>query len=87
MVWLGLEPGVAEWLAQTNPLSYGSTPTLFNLVAQLNRRNIDWLLLQWGSNTKFLNPQSYPSGCYGVVNARGSSLLPTGGLHHTVFQL
>ena len=26
MVCLGLEPGAAGWLAQTNPLSYGSTP-------------------------------------------------------------
>ena len=22
MVWMGLEPGMAEWKAQTNPLSY-----------------------------------------------------------------
>ena len=26
MVWLEFEPGVAEWLAQVNPLSYGGTP-------------------------------------------------------------
>ena len=26
MVYLGLEPGVAGWKSQTNPLSYGSTP-------------------------------------------------------------
>ena len=26
MVRLGLEPGAAGWQAQTNPLSYGSTP-------------------------------------------------------------
>ena len=26
MVCLGLEPGVAGWKAQTNPLSYGGTP-------------------------------------------------------------
>ena len=25
MVCLGLEPGAAEWKAQTNPLSYGGT--------------------------------------------------------------
>ena len=30
MVCLGLEPGVAEWLAQTNPLSFGGTFPLFN---------------------------------------------------------
>ena len=34
MVCLGLEPGAAGWKAQTNPLSYGSTPTflIFNLM-------------------------------------------------------
>ena len=26
MACLGVEPGVAEWKAQTNPLSYGGTP-------------------------------------------------------------
>ena len=26
MVCLSLEPGAAEWNAQTNPLSYGGTP-------------------------------------------------------------
>ena len=26
MVCLGLEPGVAGWKVQTNPLSYGGTP-------------------------------------------------------------
>ena len=28
MVYLGLERGATGWLAQTNPLSYGSTPVL-----------------------------------------------------------
>ena len=28
MVCLGLEPGAAGWKAQTNPLSYGGTPSL-----------------------------------------------------------
>ena len=28
MVCLGLEPRVAGWNAQTNPLSYGDTPDL-----------------------------------------------------------
>ena len=28
MVCLGLEPGVAGWKAQTNPLSYSSTPAI-----------------------------------------------------------
>ena len=27
MVCLGFKPGVAEWLAQTDPLSYGGTPS------------------------------------------------------------
>ena len=29
---LGVEPGAALWKAQTNPLSYGGTPTVANLV-------------------------------------------------------
>ena len=37
MVCLGLEPGAAGWLAQTNPLSYGSTPTKSNLIEFLLR--------------------------------------------------
>ena len=33
MVCLALEPGAAGWKAQTNPLSYGGTPTYpFKLV-------------------------------------------------------
>ena len=32
MVCLGLEPGAAGWKAQTNPLSYGGTPSLSNIV-------------------------------------------------------
>ena len=28
MLCLGLEPGAAEWKAQTNPLSYGVTQTI-----------------------------------------------------------
>ena len=35
----------------------------------------------------FYNPHYHPSGGYGVANARGYSLLPPGGLHHTVLQL
>ena len=27
MVCLGLKPGMAGWKAQTNPLSYGGTPS------------------------------------------------------------
>ena len=27
MVCLGFDPGVAGWKAQTNPLSYGGTPS------------------------------------------------------------
>ena len=32
MVCLGLEPGVAGWKAQTNPLSYGGTPIFYFLL-------------------------------------------------------
>ena len=31
MVYLGLEPGKAGWWAQTNQLSYGSTPSFITL--------------------------------------------------------
>ena len=31
MVCLGLEPGVAGWKMQTNPLSYGGTPNPIKL--------------------------------------------------------
>ena len=31
MVCLGFEPGAAVWKAQTDPLSYGGTPTTFML--------------------------------------------------------
>ena len=34
MVCLGLEPGVAGWKAQTNPLSYSGTPSLLFLMGQ-----------------------------------------------------
>ena len=32
MVCLGLEPGAAEWKAQTNPLSYDGTPIWISLL-------------------------------------------------------
>ena len=35
MVCLGLEPRVGGWKAQTNPMSYGSTPTV-NFFAQFS---------------------------------------------------
>ena len=38
MVCLGLEPRVGGWKAQTNPMSYGSTPTV-NFFAQFNEGN------------------------------------------------
>ena len=31
MVCLGLEPGVAGWKVQTNPLCYGGTPSFVHL--------------------------------------------------------
>ena len=43
MVCLGLEPGAAGWKAQTNPLSYGSTPgtsTYFHLWLVFSDSNI-----------------------------------------------
>ena len=36
MVCLGLEPGAAGWKTQTNPLSYGGTPTLNKLLIYIN---------------------------------------------------
>ena len=35
MECLGVEPGVAWWKAQTNPLSYGGTPVIICLWHQL----------------------------------------------------
>ena len=35
----------------------------------------------------FYNPRSNSNGYYGVANASGPSLMPIGGLYHTVFQL
>ena len=35
MVCLGLEPGMAEWKAQTNSLSYGGTPPKAFIVPML----------------------------------------------------
>ena len=31
MLCLGLEPGAARWLAQTDPLSYGGRPSFQNI--------------------------------------------------------
>ena len=45
MVCLGLEPWVAGWKAQTNPLSYGGSPYLIYFINPVN----DCLLL-WGMN-------------------------------------
>ena len=43
MVCLGLEPGVAGWKAQTNPLSYGGTPDDFIIFQYLAMYNIESL--------------------------------------------
>ena len=45
MVCLGLEPRVAGWKVQTNPLSYGGSPYLIYFINPVN----DCLLL-WGMN-------------------------------------
>ena len=34
----------------------------------------------------FINPMPNPTGCYGITNALGPSLLPSRGLHHKVLQ-
>ena len=53
MVCLGLEPGAAGWLAQTNPLSYGGTPPLryfnlpFKLLHSVTRNIILIFLIRW----------------------------------------
>ena len=42
---LGLEPGVAGWKEQTNPLSYGSTPSVTDCLLQIPPnipRTSDW---------------------------------------------
>ena len=36
MVCLGLEPEAAEWKAQTNPLSYGGTPSAIIVILLLS---------------------------------------------------
>ena len=44
MVCLGLEPGAAGWKVQTNPLSYGSTPTVTYLVRKTIAVWLRWSL-------------------------------------------
>ena len=41
MVFLGLKPRAAEWKVQTNPLSYGGTPTLKFVYAFNQREKLD----------------------------------------------
>ena len=50
MVCLGLEPGGAGWKAQTNPLSYGGTPTLIIFCSDC-QHHIDncWILMYLGN--------------------------------------
>ena len=46
MVRLGFEPGTAGWKAQTNPLSYGGTPNIGQMLS--DRDNfIHLLFLLW----------------------------------------
>ena len=41
MVRLGIEPGVAGWKVQTNPLSYGGTPRVHSsYLANLARKSL-----------------------------------------------
>ena len=42
MECLGVEPGAAWWKAQTNPLSYGGTPTISCLVLKKQMEVITW---------------------------------------------
>ena len=58
----------------------------FNLYTYRHGNHTFWCLhLNKKSRIGFFNPKFHPSGCYGVANARGPSLLPTGGIHHAVF--
>ena len=41
MVCLGFEPGAADWKAETNPLSYGGTPTHLHSVICTNQRTLN----------------------------------------------
>ena len=56
MVCLGLEPGAAGWKAQTNPLSYGGTPTLGKYLASKPVKPIFKQVL--GDGEKFVNVAS-----------------------------
>ena len=53
MVCLGLEPGVAGWKAQTNPLSYGGTPIFYFLL--LDPVDSIWLVQKLASIPTTLN--------------------------------
>ena len=61
MVCLGFEPGAAKWKAQTNPLSYGGTPTeIFISIKDVSCIEVTYLFrLLIIVFTKFLNLYSY----------------------------
>ena len=63
----GLEPEMAGWKAQTNPLSYSGT--LFKI----------YILKYWrGYYNSFFNPHPPPlCGCYTVTNANAPGLFQT----------
>ena len=44
MVCSGVEPGVAGWKAQTNPLSYGSTPRQNSFTASIPSVGQQWTI-------------------------------------------
>ena len=50
MACLGVEPGVAEWKAQTNPLSYGGTPEANLNIFDFRKMNAKIKLLRSGLN-------------------------------------
>ena len=56
MVWLGLEPGVAGWKVQMNPLSYGGTHKFFNLIGLSSK-----MMHQYKNKSKLGNKISYQS--------------------------
>ena len=56
MVCLGLKPEVAEWKAQTNPLSYGGTPRLALEVGKIDRTaRLDFCILLAVTSFKRVN--------------------------------
>ena len=63
MMCLGFEPGAAGWKAQTNPLSYGGTPTN-NLIGRpmveflANKLQNNSYKKNWKKFVEYLNSQA-----------------------------